>query len=1068
MTLIYSNKHELTTDDSWCLRTCSDEEYDSLVNNFFDDVYEDNYDKVENSLKLGVFVDIRNDDNHTPLHIAASNGFFNLVKLLISYGADVNATDNFLMTPLMHSCSSGCIEIAKLLISSGANVFATSFYQIDVISYAAYYGHLDMMKLFQKYNVPLDNIEQNCCMVSPLIASCASESIITIIYLCMFKDVDVNRRIESLLNMSALDFCIITDKMDICDLLIELGSDVNMISFNSGTAKKLRSLLHRRELHSELVYDSISLDKLLPVTPDNRKKDRRQKKVDIRSLIRDENILLINEILIRNIKYEPLPENHNGLMYAAIIGNIKVAEMFIQLGEDINKKEPILCFTPIMIAAACGNDEMVQYLMDKGCYVDVVSVNDITLYDIMVMSRGISKETFLCYDHYINFGMSSSFSNKKEKLWKKIGSYFKGPKKKCHTNFYPGCIALKKRIYDNMERTDIFSEEFFKQFEYDKIPYDNNSKWLTIDIDHILDNSMNKLLEEPIQTNTLILDNIPCETYNKIFSQSSEDTSTFVSSSGSDTKKKLENLDNYYTSKDTSKRITNSKNGEKVFNNTFFNSNEIEYNEIDENLLDILVDAAFTMLDGLIDLISQKLICQTKKKSVQIKLKRQGLYRKSIMTSVDTTTVVDVFQKGEKIVHLDLKGAPPKIIFYHSFFPFLKKLGVTAILIEYEDMFPYHGKLSSIKCENAYTIDEIKEINKLAILNALELIPLVQTFGHLEFVLKHNKFYHLREVPNKDDSICPSDEETYMLLEEMISQIKDLHPLSTRIHIGADEAYHVNKDYRCQENKTDDISIILRHISKLSYIIKKSIGFCEILAWYDMFEKATIKQLRMYDFDKLITPVIWGYHENLSYLTKSLLEKFCMVFKKIYFAGAFKGAMKQDTQFNDPNRYLKNLKSYVKYYKDNKDCFKEDAQFGGVILTGWSRFSHHLRLCELLPPSMFSLVQELVYLNNIEEKADIRLAREAQNLMINGFPGHDLYILIEEMRELHNEIERNGYHVDMGRMNELKNKIRSIFKVYFYDSTWDEWEKYNCPSINNYIGVRYKVKRQLRAIKSLF
>ncbi|CEF69399.1 Ankyrin repeat and Ankyrin repeat-containing domain-containing protein [Strongyloides ratti] len=583
MTLIYSNKHELTTSDSWYINTCSNDEYDNLINNFLDDIYENNYDKVEDGLKLGIFVDVRDDDNYTPLHIAASNGFVDIVKLLISYGADVNATDNALMTPLMHSCFSGCIEVAEILISNGANVFATSFYQIDVISYAAYY----------------DNIEQNCCMVSPLIASCASESIITIIYLCMFKDVDINRRIENLLNMSALDYCIITDKMDICDLLIELGSDVNMISFNSGTAKKLRSLLHRRELHSELVYDSISPEKLIPVTPDSRKKDRRQRKVDIRSLVRDEDILLINEILVRNIQYEGLPENHTGLMYAAIIGNTKIAEIFLQLGEDINKREPILCFTPVMIAAACGNDEMVQYLMEKGSYVDAVSINDVTLYDIMVMSKGISKETFLCYDHYTNFGMSSSFSNKREKIWKKIGSYFKSSKKKYHVNFYPGCIALKKRIYDNMERTDIFNDEFFKQFEYEKIPYDNDSKWLTINIDYISDNDMNKLLEEPIQTNTLILDNIPCETYNKIFSQSSENTSTLVSLSESSTRSKLENLDNYCISKEENKKITKLGEEEKVFSTTFFDSTEIEYNEIDENLLDILVDAAFTMLDGL-------------------------------------------------------------------------------------------------------------------------------------------------------------------------------------------------------------------------------------------------------------------------------------------------------------------------------------------------------------------------------------------------------------------------------------------------------------------------------------
>uniref|UniRef100_A0A0N4Z585 beta-N-acetylhexosaminidase n=1 Tax=Parastrongyloides trichosuri TaxID=131310 RepID=A0A0N4Z585_PARTI len=436
--------------------------------------------------------------------------------------------------------------------------------------------------------------------------------------------------------------------------------------------------------------------------------------------------------------------------------------------------------------------------------------------------------------------------------------------------------------------------------------------------------------------------------------------------------------------------------------------------------------------------------------------------------SLSENKIKEVFNKCEKIIHLDLKGAPPKLVYYETFFPFLKNLGVTSILIEYEDMFPYDGKLSCIKCENAYSVEEIKEINRLAILNKLELIPLVQTFGHLEFVLKHNKFYHLREVPSKDDSICPSDDETYILIEEMIRQIKVLHPLSARIHIGGDEAYQINKDYRCHYMKMDNISITLKHLSKLSYIVKHRLGFSEVLAWYDMFEKATIKQLRMYDFDKLIIPVIWGYHENLSYLNRTLLDKFCMVFKKIYFAGAYKGAMKQDTQFNNPTKYLKNLQSYVKYYQDNVECFREDNQFGGIILTGWARFSHHLKLCELLPASLFSLVQEIVYLRDVKNNDIDKLGTEAQDIMINGFPGSDLYFLIEEMREVYNEVERDGHSVDDGRMNALKNRIEKVFKTYFYDSAWNEWEKKNCPSIENYTGVKNRVKRRLRAIKSLF
>lgn len=100
---------------------------------------------------------------------------------------------------------------------------------------------------------------------------------------------------------------------------------------------------------------------------------------------------------------------------------------------------------------------------------------------------------------------------------------------------------------------------------------------------------------------------------------------------------------------------------------------------------------------------------------------------------------------GDKIVHLDLKGAPPKVSYFDEFFPLIKKLGATGLLIEYEDMFPYTSV--DVSASNSYSRSEIKHILNKAKENNLEIIPLVQTFGHLEFVLKLQQYEHLREVP---------------------------------------------------------------------------------------------------------------------------------------------------------------------------------------------------------------------------------------------------------------------------------------------------------------------------------
>jgi hypothetical protein len=126
----------------------------------------------------------------------------------------------------------------------------------------------------------------------------------------------------------------------------------------------------------------------------------------------------------------------------------------------------------------------------------------------------------------------------------------------------------------------------------------------------------------------------------------------------------------------------------------------------------------------------------------------------------------------ERVVHLDLKGAPPKVSYLRNIFPLLKEAGATSILIEYEDMFPFWGPLRNISAGNAYTASDVQAIQNLAAQNDLAVIPLIQTFGHMEFVLKLDEFKHLREVPIYPESICPSNEEGWKLIQQMIDQGK--------------------------------------------------------------------------------------------------------------------------------------------------------------------------------------------------------------------------------------------------------------------------------------------------------
>ena len=118
----------------------------------------------------------------------------------------------------------------------------------------------------------------------------------------------------------------------------------------------------------------------------------------------------------------------------------------------------------------------------------------------------------------------------------------------------------------------------------------------------------------------------------------------------------------------------------------------------------------------------------------------------------------------ERFVHLDLKGAAPKIDYYRTLFPYLKRLGATGLLIEYEDMFPYTGHLSIVQHGLAYTSTDVQQILKLAEENNLKVMPLLQVYGHLEYVLKLKEFMHLREDQRYPQVITPCLEESYTLI----------------------------------------------------------------------------------------------------------------------------------------------------------------------------------------------------------------------------------------------------------------------------------------------------------------
>jgi hexosaminidase len=258
----------------------------------------------------------------------------------------------------------------------------------------------------------------------------------------------------------------------------------------------------------------------------------------------------------------------------------------------------------------------------------------------------------------------------------------------------------------------------------------------------------------------------------------------------------------------------------------------------------------------------------------------------------------------------------------------LKTLGATGIILEYEDTFPYVDTLSGVAAKNAYSKRNIIEILQTARSLGLSVIPLVQTFGHMEFVLKLKQFQSLREVYETPQSICPSLNSSFTVIEELLTQVINLHTLSqqqqrllmnrkgrenddrtipemTHIHIGCDEVYQLGTCNRCKEKVQD--TLFLDHVYTVAAFVKKKWPKLNVIIWDDRVRQISTETLRGSGIGRVVEPMIWAYTEDIyKFISSVTWDKYSQVFKTAWVAGAFKGAFGETLLIPQGRRHLEN------------------------------------------------------------------------------------------------------------------------------------------------------------------
>lgn len=221
-----------------------------------------------------------------------------------------------------------------------------------------------------------------------------------------------------------------------------------------------------------------------------------------------------------------------------------------------------------------------------------------------------------------------------------------------------------------------------------------------------------------------------------------------------------------------------------------------------------------------------------------------------------------------RAIHLDLKFQLHSLEYLKDHIRMLARYKINAVVWEWEDKFPYKRR-PDLKHPLAFNKEEASSLMELCNMYGIESIPLVQTFGHLEFVLKHPEHAHLKETrelerdPNDTLDICPLQDGTMPLIEDMIADVVSFHPKSRYFHIGGDEVYTIGTCERCKayiaEHGGGDAAkgkgkLYVMHVNRVSEIVK---GFGKRpMIWHDYLLKYPG---HLDELDKDVVIVYWMY-----------------------------------------------------------------------------------------------------------------------------------------------------------------------------------------------------------------
>ncbi len=300
------------------------QKFKDLHNEFFVFVTQGQLAELKKLLSI-VDINMKKNDDVTPLMVAIINAKLEIAEFLVENGADINAKDSLGVTPLMLAALMQP-RMVKFLVENGADINAENNDGVTPLMLASQKDNFETVKLLVESGADI-NVENKGDATALMLA--AQNGHFKAAELFVEKGADVNAKDEN--GSTALIMALQGGHYKAAELFVENGADVNAKDKNGSTALMLASFSGKPEVVKFLIGHGADVNE------------------------RDKN-------------------NFTELLLAAQNGHYKISELLIEKGADVNAKA-INNVTALMTAAQNGHYKISELLIGHGADVNAKTVD---------------------------------------------------------------------------------------------------------------------------------------------------------------------------------------------------------------------------------------------------------------------------------------------------------------------------------------------------------------------------------------------------------------------------------------------------------------------------------------------------------------------------------------------------------------------------------------------------------------------------------------------------------------------------------------------------------------------